>query len=232
VRPRQIAQRVEGITGPVGTPGGVIESLIASIPLDTGPLRTALERLWADSWLAGAKDASGHGVSVQKATGDALEGAVNAVDWSAWAPGRVHGTVPGLENVSQQLGGLIKGISDHTRDLIVSLVEAFVAGRVAHVPWTDADVTELAEQIGLLINDPDRAALISRTEVNRAMTTASVDLFKRAGIAMFDLLNHVGACPVCVDIKDANPHPISDASAMPPIHPRCRCSVAPARSQR
>jgi hypothetical protein len=61
------------------------------------------------------------------------------------------------------------------------------------------------------------------------MTAAAIDLFKRGGIAMFDLLVHPSACPKCVAIAEANPHPTSDVSATPPIHPLCRCSVGPAR---
>ena len=133
--------------------------------------------------------------------------------------------------MEQQIGGLISGITDTTRAQIATAIENFVAGRIAPVPWTAADVAGLAQQIEAVLDDPARALLIARTEVNRAMTLAAADLFKRAGIAMFDLLTHVNACRKCLDIAAANPHPLADVTVLPPEHPACRCSIGPVRSR-
>jgi hypothetical protein len=189
--------------------------------------------MWADSWLAGAKD----GVESALIAGfvleedDALVQAVEAVDWEDWSPGHhpPASRLPGFVDVEHRLGELIKGISETTRAQIATEIEQFVGGRVANVPWSNAEVQDLADRLATMLDDPSRAMKIARTEVNRAMSDAAADLYKRSGIAWFNLLNHVGACPICVAVHDANPHPISDLSAYSPQHIQCRCSMAAAR---
>jgi hypothetical protein len=217
---------VSGLEAQKSALGDLAQAVAQSANLRLQRLRAELRRLWSDSWIAGAKDASDHGA--QPPADDPLEKAVQSVDWAEWTPGAPLPEPPGIENVDQQVGALISGLSDTTRAQIVQAVNNFVNGRVAHVPWTSADVAALAAQIAALLDDPNRAVVIARTEVNRAMTQGSADLFARAGIAMFNLLDHPTACQRCKDIAAANPHPVSDVSALPPIHPQCRCSIGPA----
>jgi len=121
---------------------------------------------------------------------------------------------------------LITGITETTRSDIVRAIEQFVVGRTA-VPLTNADVAELAAVIAQMVDSPARAALISSTEVNRAMTHAAIALYKRSNIHFFNLVNVPGACAVCVEVAANNPHPVGDLSATSPLHPCCRCHCAP-----
>ena len=215
----------------VSTLGSIASSFAATLHIAMGAVEVAILALWADSWLAGAKDGrdSLDHIGVRVPGSDTLDQAVERVNWPSWQPGQhpEPSSLPGFNDVRSQLGKLITGISETTRNDIATLVETFVDGRVGPVPWGPDDVAQLAEQIDALLNDPNRAMLISLTEVNRSMSDAAIDLFKRSGITMFDLLTHVGACPICIGIREANPHPIGDIASTPPIHPRCRCSVAP-----
>ena len=213
------------------TAAGVIASFVLSLHLALDGIGAAILAMWADSWLAGAKDGrdSLDSVGVWVPADDALDRAVERVDWEAWTPGSPPpaSSLPGFDDVRQRLAELISGITETTRDEIRRAIEAFVGNRVAHVPWTNDDVLALSHQIGEILDNAQRGILIARTEVNRAMTDAALDLFKRAGIAMFNLVTHPTACQRCKDIEAANPHPISEVDAMPPIHPQCRCSVSP-----
>ena len=210
-----------------------IDAVAKTLHITVEAIKDAIESAWADSWLAGAKDGldslDEEGVWVPDE--DTLDQAVAHTDWGKWAPGQAPpaADLSGFDAVAPRLGQLIVGISNTTRNQIATQVEQFVGSRVGPVPWGPGDVAALAAEIDSVLNDADRALLIALTEVNRAMTEASAELFQRARIAMFDLLTHPSACPRCVDIREHNPHPLSDTSALPPIHPRCRCSIRPVR---
>ncbi len=240
VSPPAVAASFAALAGPAAVAGaaalaGLAVSFGATLSISMGALQVAILGVWADSWLAGAKSGRDsldeHGIRVPSE--DPLDQAIDKVDWDKWTPGKAPPAwdLPGFEDVSQELGQLITGISETTREEIVKTVKVFVDGRVAHVPWGPSDVAELAREIESCVNDANRAMLIARTEVNRAMTQGAQDLFRRAGIAWFDLVTHPDACPICVAIREANPHPVSDQADTPPIHPNCRCSTAPARGR-
>ena len=60
---------------------------------------------------------------------------------------------------------------------------------------------------------------------NRAMTAASMEVYRQNGAEMWDLITAVDPCPICAAIAAENPHPMTDRRVSPE-HPNCRCSVA------
>lgn len=207
-------------------------SYAQSIHLDQTKLTATLKGLYRDAWLAGAKDGADQ-LSVLPAPAgaepaavpetDSLAQAVIGTDWDHWNPGHPMAADRiadgGLDRMLQQAGVTIAGINDTTRDRIADALEAGVR---------NGDTVErIAAEIDKVRNNPARSRLIAVTEVNRAMTQASIDSYRSAGLAAFNLLTSPGACPVCESIAADNPHPLDDLDAQPPVHPRCRCAAQP-----
>lgn len=204
---------------PLGTDASaaVADAYAAQIRLDSTQLDDTLRRMLADAWLVGGKDALDQ---LPDATGS-LAGAVREVDWGAWQPGhpRAAGLLSGqgFDDLLAQADITLRGVDDITRRRIGRALEQGV-----REGWS---VQHIATDITAVLDDPDRAALIAVTEVNRAMTQASVGMYRDNGLRQWDLLIAPGACPHCTAVAAANPHPLSDVVDMPPLHPRCRCAV-------
>lgn len=72
-----------------------------------------------------------------------------------------------------------------------------------------------------------RATLIARTEIIRACNTAAMNRYQRDGIEMYEWISAVDerACEECSrldgEIFRWGEHDV------PPLHPQCRCSIAP-----
>jgi hypothetical protein len=86
-------------------------------------------------------------------------------------------------------------------------------------------VSKLAETIGGILDNPDRAFTVAQTEVTRAMTTAARDTYQRFGSKQIEFLsaNDGKVCPACDANEDQGAIPIGDTfkNGMPPVHPRC-----------
>lgn len=199
------------------------QALASQIELNDGEFDHVVAEMYADAYLAGAKDAleqMPHGVAPEDLP---VARAVAAVDWSAWTPGQ---TSPadllhdgGFERLLQQSGVTLRGIDHTTRKRIGEVIERGVrAGETSHT---------IAAELSGILADPKRALLVATTEVNRAFSMASAEVYRRGGVRMFNLLTAVDPCPRCAEIAANNPHPMTDVADMSPIHPRCRCAISP-----
>ena len=72
-----------------------------------------------------------------------------------------------------------------------------------------------------------QADLMLNHLINQGVTAGSLDRYALAGLAEVDFLTSPGACPECEDAEEENPYELTDAP-QPPLHPRCRCTLAPA----
>jgi SPP1 gp7 family putative phage head morphogenesis protein len=131
---------------------------------------------------------------------------------------------------------LVNDISDTTREEIRGLLEeSFDAGN------TTLDVDELAKQIGELIDDPDRAELIARTETMRAANQGQLEAWDQAeeqGLLTGDEKKEWittpddRLCPICEPLdgiqvdRDGTFDVDGEQLDGPPAHPRCRCTTA------
>lgn len=140
------------------------------------------------------------------------------------------------EWVKQQALELVEGISDTTREEIRDLIDqAFDAGN------TDLDVDALTKEITDLINDPDRADKIARTETMRAANEGQLEAWNQAeeqGLLTGDEQKEWittpddRLCPICEPLdgvqvaRDDTFEGDGEQLDGPPAHPRCRCVVA------
>ena len=146
-------------------------------------------------------------------------------DWSKWTPGNPEAAAQaadgGLRALLDQADVTIKSIVDTSLDQAGNIIaDGLAAGHT---------VDTIAAALGDIASD-SRAEMIAHTETARAQTAASLDIYQRSGVSEWDLLPAAGACPTCLAVAAANPHPVTDSSDSPPIHPRCRCAASPHQS--
>lgn len=85
-----------------------------------------------------------------------------------------------------------------------------------------------------------RADRLVRTELSYVQTQSTLEQYKAEGIdryVIIDAGDYPGSgvepereCKVCHDLSEGGPYPIEDAKTgvnLPPIHPNCRCAIAP-----
>ena len=182
--------------------------------IDSSTLYQQLVAMQADAWTVGLKDA------LEQASWQAAAEVVSDIDWNTWQPGNPVAAAllrnTGFDQVLQQAGVTIRGIDAKLKqDIGDALAQALEDG---------SSVEQTANALDALLQNRTRADLIAVTEINRSMTEASLAAYRNSGFASWDLLTAVDPCPVCLKIKEANPHPLTDP-VKPPIHPRCRCAV-------
>jgi len=202
------------------------DQFVATLSINTTGAAEVVSDAIHDAYAAGAKD----GVDQLSETGrdlpdgGTLARVAQATDWSSWSPGHVKAADivlnnPGLDQLLKGAQVTIKDTTDKMRaEIAQALAESLMGGE---------NLKDRTDRISKIINDPQRAELIARTEVNRAMTQASIASYGEAQLTEFNLLTSPGACPVCDAIAADNPHPLTDLASQPPIHPRCRCAAQP-----
>jgi SPP1 gp7 family putative phage head morphogenesis protein len=138
--------------------------------------------------------------------------------------------------IEQHALDLVNDISKTTRDDIRDLLDqAFDDSN------TTLDVDELTKQIAALIDDPERADLIARTETMRAANEGQLEAWDQAqeqGLLTGEELKEWittpddRLCPICEPLdgvqvaRDETFEVDGDQLDGPPAHPRCRCTVA------
>jgi len=143
----------------------------------------------------------------------------NDIDWSSWVPGDAEAALKaadgGLRAMLDASDVTIKNIGQATIDRIGNLIAAGLdAG--------DSNGT-ISSAINDLLDDPARADLIATTETARAMNESQADQYQTLGFSQFDWIAYDGACEICQDAEDSNPHEWGDD--VPPGHPNCRCGI-------
>ncbi len=152
---------------------------------------------------------------------------------------RVHqaGTVLG-GGVAGEIGNSIAGILNFNHPYEPT-IEAVTIKRLGEAIATGLENDEsawgIAQRIVGVCRDWKRAVVIVKTELSKFENAIREKLIRHheeqtgdgvvRGETMLNLLTMPDACPICKAIAASNPHPISDQSIMPPIHPNCRCVV-------
>lgn len=150
--------------------------------------------------------------------------------WDSWKPGHRPAEAlvrppKGLQKIfdreiNKQV--IIKGIDDTTLDRIgTSLADSLAAG--------EAD-TVLADRLSSIVDDPRRALTIAQTEMNRAMSVASMDSYGELGVEKVEWFAIQG-CDLCEENAQAGPQDIGiefpSGDTEPPAHPNCLCDILP-----
>lgn len=198
---------------------------VDSVGIDTAALAAALIEAYGESYVVGTHVAMETLPAEITATGP---GWVTAIDWADWEPGHATAAAElagtdggrGLARMLDEAAIVIRGIDDTTRDLLAhALAEGTAAGENA---------ATLAGRLSTILDDPARAEMVARTESARAMTVAARDSYTDNGIAGRQWLAASDAEPDCAALNGAivamdAEFPTGD----PPLHPRCRCAIAP-----
>jgi hypothetical protein len=158
-----------------------------------------------------------HGAGIQLGTTTP-----GGVDWDNWTPGdpaaAAQAADGGLEALLEAQDITIRSVSD---TLLGQLGNAIANGLAA-----GSSVDSIAGSISDLVDIQSRSLMIAATETARAQIAGALNTYSINGINQYDIILAAGACAVCSDAADANPHRVNDGQ-QPPLHPFCRCSAAP-----
>ncbi len=133
-----------------------------------------------------------------------------------------------------QAAELITGVEQTTKDAVKKLVvQAFEEG------WTPQKLTDAIEAMPEF--GPDRAALIARTEMNRAIMSGHVAAWREAnhrfGLGTLKktvLGTNENHCPICLAANREGAIPLDEGFhglGDPPFHPNCWCNLVPVRGK-
>lgn len=128
---------------------------------------------------------------------------------------------------SEHAGELVKGINDTTITLLQDAIEQGIT-EMKGVPGT-------ARLVKTALGDMTtaRAETIASTEMNDAMSEATLRKIERLGIGYVKWIAEDDACPICdenADVVVAFGELFPSGDMRTPAHPNCRCAIVGARA--
>jgi len=196
---------------------------IVNIRPNLEPLKEVLARIWAQGYALGdtaAREALLEAKEAQKAEAQGI------VDWSKWKPGDAVAALllkppRAFQELFQSQGITFKGFSDTTLTEIGNAL-----GEAIHL---GLDAKQSAKLIANHVASPARALSIAITEQNRAISQATVNRYKDAGLQQHEWLvfDPCVTCAKNANIKENIGAPFPSGDIQPPAHPNCRCALAP-----
>jgi hypothetical protein len=196
---------------------------IVNIRPNLEPLKEVLARIWAQGYALGdtaAREALLEAKEAQKAEAQGI------VDWSKWKPGDAVAALllkppRAFQELFQSQGITFKGFSDTTLTEIGNAL-----GEAIHL---GLDAKQSAKLIANHVASPARALSIAITEQNRAISQATVNRYKDAGLQQHEWLvfDPCVTCAKNANIKENIGAPFPSGDTQPPAHPHCRCVLAP-----
>lgn len=206
----------------------------AHVRTNMSAMNDVLAKVYAEGYLLGqvsGRAAIGLGRIRKDAATDQQIADALAVDWSSWVPGNRAAALlahpqKGLQRLLNRRTTTLKGLSDTTLDRIgTGLSQALSLG----LPPSDLSqwIENAAEDV---VMSPMRALSIANTEMNAAMSVASMDTYEENGIEQVEWVG-LEACDYCQENIDASPIPLGaefpTGDTEPPGHSNCRCSISP-----
>lgn len=190
------------------------------------PMQNALASIYANAYVLGERIANAYLLGLQK---DAKATPITAsiIDWSIWKPG------PSAAALVKPRGGL-RSLLDTRKITVADEVINTRLDRIGTALATSLeqglDMRKTAQMIDAVIDDPEAAMMIARTETARAVSIATRDSYERTGVEQVEWLAGDG-CDICEENADASPIGIGDTfpsgDSEPPAHPNCECAIAP-----
>ena len=188
-------------------------------------LLESLTPIYADGYVLGQTAAKVRlKTELNKAVTEPIIGVVN---WETWKPGNQAAAAlirpkAGLQALLDKRQITIDGVTSTKLNRIGTvLAQALETG------ITPRQVSILVDQV---VNDPEQALIIAQTEMSRAVSAASRELYADSGVEQVEWLVAEG-CDDCQENADASPIGIDDTfpsgDTEPPAHPNCMCSLAP-----
>jgi hypothetical protein len=191
------------------------------------PLMFAFRVIYSEAWILGEDIGMGAlaKAKINKApTKQQLQRAIG-INWDNWKAGnRAAAAIVrpprGLSTLLDNRGIVIQGLNRTSIDRLgTALAYALQNGLTPK----DVDIEDI-------IDDPERALTITQTEMSRAVTAASRELYEESGVELVQWLV-ADPCDICQENADVSPIGIDETfpsgDTEPPAHPNCVCDIAP-----
>lgn len=149
----------------------------------------------------------------------------------------------GLDRVGETATDAADYAAEYSAQLVTGLdntTKKWLANYISDSIVNQRSVAATARGIRDLMTDmtTSRARMIASTEINDAMSQATLAKLNRIGASYKQLIADAEACPICASIEDAGPVPLNDPFVdedgeeydATPIHPGCRCATTGARA--
>lgn len=204
------------------------------------PMQLALAGIYASGYtlgerfakarLAGLKKNASSLTLITPGSNTQIEVVTSVIDWSAWKPGN-----PAAAALVKPRGGL-RNLLDSRKITITDEVINTKLNRIGTALATALEkgygAKQTAEMIDFVIDDPEAAMVIARTETARAVSIASRDEYENNNVQQVEwIFGEDGTCDICEENADASPIGIGDTfpsgDAEPPAHPNCMCTLVP-----
>ena len=162
------------------------------------------------------------------------EAMAEAIRWSFFAGMDKVGTAIGMNVIPNQAA--VKFLEDHTFENINGMEDELKQDLRAELQRgliNRESPTQLTKRVDKIFKDGwNRAAMISRTELNRAKNYGELDAYRQSGKAVIkEWYNPIAEAPVCVKLAGTK-IPINDffeyegkVFDAPPAHPNCRSQL-------
>lgn len=189
------------------------------------PMQNALAGIYANGYVFGERIAKARLAGLQKAPVT-----VRVTNWDTWKPGNESAAA-----LVKPRGGL-RSLLDSRRITIADEVINTRLDRIGTALATSLKkgfgARETAQMIDAVIDDPEAALMIARTETARAVSIATRDEYETNNVQQVEwIFGEEGVCDICSENADASPIGIGDTfpsgDAEPPAHPNCMCTLVP-----
>ena len=215
---------------------------------DSKQLFEALGTVYVDSFTLG-QDIAMNSIAkakINKAPSKADLQRAMGINWETWKPGnRAAANLlkpsRGLSDLLDKRGVTIQGLNQTSLDRIgTALARALQRGETpsSAVPTIMEEIAgyreKLARELGIelddILSDSERALTIAQTEMSRAVSIASRELYEESGAELVEWIT-ADPCDLCQENADVSPIGIGDTfpsgDTEPPAHPNCVCDIAP-----
>jgi len=149
------------------------------------------------------------------------------INWGKWQAGSMAAAMianpkGGFARLLKRKTTTLNGLNETTLDRVGTALSASLALGLAD----EAVAAAIADVIG----SAERALTIATTEMNSAMSMASMDNYTELGVEQVEWLG-LEACDICQPNIDQGPIPLGSefdsGDTEPPGHSNCRCSILP-----
>jgi len=212
------------------TPQEARQWAITNVRTNDEALRSALFNMYLEAYALGEDMAMSAIAKARISKAPTLRQLQQAIgiNWDTWKAGNKPAALlvrkpRGLSTLLDNRGVTIQGINRTTLDRIGTIL-----ARGLENGWTPSDIKE--EIADTIDDDNDRALTIAQTEMSRAVTAASRQLYEESGVELVEWLV-ADPCDICQENADVSPIRIDDTfpsgDTEPPAHPNCVCDLAP-----
>lgn len=129
---------------------------------------------------------------------------------------------------AEHAAALVTGINDQTVTLLQDAISTGIEDQLG-VSGTGRLIRSVMDDMSV-----SRAETIASTEMNDAMSEATLQKLDRLGIGYVRWILSDDACPICEENDDevvAVGDLFSSGDVRPPVHPNCRCAIVGARNE-